>query len=118
MSKVFTILSCLCLFVATNARVVDMFTTTTTDMWGNARQTTSFTVPNRGPNGWDQLLGSATDQAISFNTQPVFSVDLKGGDSIRDMNNPGVWFKTNMGGQISERCTCPGHGIPCSCYGV
>ncbi len=118
MSKVFTVVSCLCFFVATNARVVDMFTTTTTDMWGNTRQTTSFTVPNRGPNGWDQLLGSATDQAISFNTQPVFNVDLKGGDSIRDMNNPCVWFKTNMGGQISERCTCPDHGIPCSCYRV
>jgi hypothetical protein len=111
---------CLCLSFTNpiDARVVNMFTSTTTDFFGNTIPQTSFLVPNRGPNGWNQLLGSATDQAISYNTQPMFSVELKGGDSVRDMNNPNVWYKTNMGGQLSERCTCPGQGIPCSCHKI
>jgi len=118
MQNLSIVLFCLCLFVAVNSMVINMFTTTTTDMWGNSRPITSFTVPNHGPNGWDQLLGSATAQSISFNTRPLFNVEPKWGDSIQDMNNPGVWYNTNMAGQISERCTCPGQGIPCSCYKV
>ena len=118
MFKIFTIASCLCLLMTINARVIDMYTTTTTDMWGNTRPSTSFTVPNRGPNGWDQVLGSATDQSISFNTQPILNVKPQGGDSIRDMNNQNRWSKTNMAGQISEQCMCPGHGIPCNCHSI
>jgi hypothetical protein len=117
MSKIFT-LSFLLIVVSSEARIVNMYTTIQTDIWGNSQPITSYTIPNRGPNGWDQLLGSATDQAISFNLQPLFNTELKWGDSVRDMNNPNVWFKTNMGGQLSQRCTCPGHGYPCSCYDI
>ncbi len=104
--------------VTVRSKVINMFTSTSTDQFGNKHTQTSFTIPNRGPNGWDQILGSATNQAISYNTRPVFHVEPKWGDSVRDMNTPNTWYKTNMAGQLSQRCLCMDPRNPCSCEPV
>lgn len=107
-----------CILVSVNSRVINMYTNSQTDILGNTIYSTSFGVPNRGPNGWDQLLGSTTDQSLSYASTKVFNVEPKWGDSIRDMNNPGVWYKTGMAGQINEICHCGVPGQPCSCYNI
>jgi hypothetical protein len=98
-----------------DARTIDMHTRKVNDNFGNSYQQTTYTIDNRRPNGWDQLLGSSTDQAISFNSRRYFNVRVEGGDIIRDLNNQNHYLKTNMGGQVTQRCLCPGHGIPCHC---
>ncbi len=118
MVKLFIIIMLLCCFGISNSRIINMYTTNNKDSFGNTYTTTSFGIPNKLPSRIDGLLGSATDQAISYNQQSIFSVKPNGGDIIHNMQNNKEWFKTNMGGQIIERCVCAGQGLECSCHTV
>ena len=99
--------------------MLQMHVNTYTDPFGRQQQTTSYSVPNRGPNGFDQLFGTTAEQAASFAANPVFFQQKPGPfDTIRSAWDYNTIFKTDGGGRIVESCLCPGHGIPCYCNPV
>ena len=124
MNKYFIIVLILGMSSTVISRVVNMHTIinkdifgnpTNKDIFGNPTNKNFYTIENTRPTFIDHFYGTTVDQSMSFNKNPFYIVKLEYGDSVKDTNNHNIWYKTNLAGQLSQRCLCPGFGIPCSC---